>query len=93
VSDFDHFAEAERLLTRSTDYLETNLNRANSNESVRAAMNGADQIIARAQVHATLALAEAQERAVVAGAERLLAGLTFYEGDLTVRVFGEVRTK
>lgn len=52
-----------------------------------------ENLIALAQVHATVALAEAQERAAIDGAERILQGLPTYEGDLSVRVHGQVKTK
>lgn len=50
-------------------------------------------LVALAQVHATVALAQAQEKAAIAGAQHLLDGLPFYEGDLSVHISGTVGTR
>lgn len=50
-------------------------------------------LVALAQVHATVALAEAQEKAAIAGAQHLIDALPYYEGDLSVRVHGTVGTR
>lgn len=85
MSDVDRVGEVDRIVASA----------CNAHTADREGFTGwsRENLIALAQVHATVALAEAQEQAARAGAERLLEGLSFYEGDLTVRIWGEVKTK
>lgn len=64
----EHFAEAERLLEGAnefTQYAERS-DRDGNKESRDVAMWSCDSLVARAQVHATLALAASQLRSLAA---------------------------
>lgn len=56
----EHFREAERLLENATKLVKQNEGKATASQAARDVMDGARLLVAKAQVHATLAHAAAQ---------------------------------
>lgn len=87
----EHRVEAERKLEGANEMRQIAEDTAGAKNypAHEAAKWGADHLTALAQVHATLAVAAAQYEA----AEFLADSLPTYEGDLSVRVHGQVSAR
>ena len=64
----EHYKESERLLDESVKLMERHASRAESMQAEQAIMQAGSNVVAMAQVHATLALAASQLRSLSAEA-------------------------